>query len=107
MKGIKFHPIFLTLIMLILLILVPSVKSISNANTIQGTISGIFVDPQPTCPPATCTGIGTSAITWGIPGDSPEGHVSSFDFSGRSFIAEEGQPFVAGEFTYYKSVLQN
>jgi hypothetical protein len=106
MKVTSFHSSFLMLAVFSLSILIPNAKLIPNAAPIQGVSLGTFLNSQPTCPPAVCTGLGTDFFTWGTPVDSPDGHVSSFSFLGRSFATEEGQTFVAGELEYYNGTIK-
>jgi len=54
---------------------------------IHGEVAGTFSSPVPTCPPATCTGIGTGAVTWGTPLSSAT-TPSSLAFRGRSFFTD-------------------
>ena len=90
MKLTSFHTLFLILAVFSLSALIP------NSALHQEVSLGAFLNPQPTCPPATCTGIGTDHITWGVPDPS----VSSLGFRGRSFTTEVGQTFVVGELDY-------
>jgi PEP-CTERM motif-containing protein len=63
-----------------------------------GTTTGVFQNPVPTCPPATCSGIGTNSIIWGIPVvGSLE---SAFTFTGTSFDVPQGVSFVMGNIDY-------
>jgi hypothetical protein len=73
----------------------------------EGTASATFSNPEPTCPPATCTGIGTNSITWGIPGvDAPLGLPNSVSITDNSFTAQLGTPFVAGTIQYFNGSVQ-
>jgi len=60
-----------------------------------GTSTGTFVTPVPTCPPATCTGIGTSTVTWGT------GEPGSLSFEGTAFAPTVGEMFKVGTLTYH------
>ena len=59
-----------------------------------GSAAATFNSPSPTCPPATCSGIGTSSIAWGT--GSPGG----MSFSGDSFAPKVGDPFKLGTLRY-------
>jgi len=63
--------------------------------------SGNVLNPNPSCPPAACTGVGTNSLFWGTPdlGDPPNG----LAFTGRGFAVELGQPFVLGLIQYQNS----
>jgi hypothetical protein len=85
---------------LFLILLMPALAAmIPYASPDQWTSSGIFTDPQPTCPPATCTGIGTDLFTWGEPVATST--VSSLGFRGRTVEAAIGQEFDIGELDYF------
>src|SRR5438093_1948088 len=73
--------------------------SLEAATTGTGTTTGLFQNPVPTCPPATCTGIGTNSITWGIPADFLS-FSSAFTFTGTSFMVPQGVSFVMGTLQY-------
>jgi hypothetical protein len=66
-----------------------------------GTIAGTYINPDPPCPPAACSGVGTSSVFWGTPdpGNPPNG----LAFTGRGFAAELGEPFVLGLIQYQNS----
>ena len=73
----------LVIFALSLLIVVPSA---SDSQTIgAGTSGGEFINPTPTCPPATCSGIGTNSLFFGIPdpGNTPNG----LAFTGRGVFS--------------------
>jgi hypothetical protein len=63
-----------------------------------GTSTGTFLDPTPSCPPATCSGIGTSSFSWGT------GSPSSLSFSGSSFAPAPGETFKLGTLTLHNGV---
>lgn len=66
-----------------------------------GTINGTYLNPNPPCPPAACTGVGTNSVFWGTPdpGNPPNG----LAFTGRGFATQLGQPFVLGLIQYQNS----
>lgn len=59
-----------------------------------GSATATFNTPSPTCPPATCSGIGTSSIAWGT--GSPGG----MSFTGASFAPKVGDAFKLGTLSY-------
>ena len=59
-----------------------------------GNATATFNSPSPTCPPATCSGIGTSSIAWGT--GSPGG----MSFTGTSFAPKVGDAFSLGTISY-------
>jgi hypothetical protein len=59
-----------------------------------GKAAGTFNSPSPTCPPATCSGIGTSSINWGT--GSPGG----LSFTGAAFSPQVGAAFKIGTINY-------
>jgi hypothetical protein len=65
-----------------------------------GSATGTFSNPAPTCPPATCSGLGTSSVSWGI------GESGSLSFAGASFAPEIGTPFKLGSLTYHNGATQ-
>src|SRR5919112_6142877 len=73
----------------------------SMAQTGFGTSGGEFLNPTPTCPPATCSGLGTSSIFFGSPdpGNTPNG----LAFTGRGFSVPVGVPFVLGLLQFQNS----
>ena len=78
----------------------------SQAQTIgSGTTSAEFINPQPTCPPATCSGLGTNSIFFGNPdpGNPPNG----LAFTGRGFSVPVGVPFVLGLLQFQNSSTTN
>jgi hypothetical protein len=60
-----------------------------------GNASGSFLNPSPTCPPATCTGLGGNSVTWGT------GEPGSLTFSGVAFAPKVGDVFKLGTLTYH------
>jgi hypothetical protein len=73
-----------------------AVPAILAGQALQGVSFATFLNPQPTCPPAVCTGLGTQFITWGR-GTLP----SRLQFNGRDFTAEVNRPFVVGEAHFF------
>ena len=67
---------------------------------IEGSTGSIFSNPNPNCPPAACTGMGTNSITWGIPSRTT-GLPNSLSIAGGSFAGSLGSPFVAGTINYF------
>ena len=63
-----------------------------------GTVEGTFLSPNPGCPPATCSGIGTSTFLWGDP--APEAVQSQLNFTGGGFDTAVGERFVLGSLSY-------
>jgi hypothetical protein len=63
-----------------------------------GISTGIFLDPTPSCPPATCSGIGTNSFSWreAVPGSTP----GSLSFSRSSFAPAPGETFKLETLTY-------
>src|SRR5687768_4582661 len=59
-----------------------------------------FLDPTPSCPPATCNGIGTNSFSWGEAASSGN-TASSLSFSGSSFAPAPGETFKLGTLTYH------
>ena len=60
-----------------------------------GTSTGQFLNPTPTCPPASCSGIGSNAITWGT------GDPGSLTFAGTAFAPTVGDTFKVGTLTFH------
>ena len=58
--------------------------------------TGVFTGPNPTCPPATCTGLGTNYFTWGS-GGTP----GSFTFNGNAGPTVAGSPYQLGTLVYH------
>jgi hypothetical protein len=77
----------------------------SMAQTGSGTSGGEFLNPTPSCPPATCSGLGTSSIFFGVPdpGNPPNG----LAFTGRGFSVPVGVPFVLGLLQFQNSSTTN
>ena len=59
-----------------------------------GSSSGTFDMPSPTCPPATCNGLGSNAVNWGV------GNPSALTFTGTPFSPRVGDPFKIGTLDY-------
>lgn len=77
------------------------IVAVAHAGLLEGESVGTFGSPQPTCPPAVCTGAGTDFFTWGEPADVPEGHVSSLHFLSGTFSVAVGEIFDVGEVAYF------
>ncbi len=60
-----------------------------------GAATGTFNAPAPTCPPARCSGLGTSTVSWGT------GQPGSLTFEGASFAPVVGELFKLGTLTYH------
>jgi hypothetical protein len=60
----------LWLALTLLAALAPGYVQAANA----GISTGTFLDPTPSCPPATCSGIGTNSFSWGT--GSPVAYLS-------------------------------
>jgi len=58
--------------------------------------TGIFVNPDPTCPPATCTGVSTNSFSWGSPLPTP----SSLTFTGNPGSINPGTAYELGTLLY-------
>lgn len=71
----------------------------------SGTSGGEFTNPTPLCPPASCSGLGTSSIFFGDPdpGNPPNG----LAFTGRGFSVPVGVPFVLGLLQFQNSSTTN
>ena len=71
----------------------------------SGTSGGEFINPTPLCPPASCSGLGTSSIFFGDPdpGNPPNG----LAFTGRGFSVPVGVPFVLGLLQFQNSSTTN
>lgn len=65
-----------------------------------GSASGIFSGPAPTCPPATCSGLGTDTINWGI------GQPGGLSFQGAAFAPVVGDAFKIGTLFYINGATQ-
>ncbi|SEL89348.1 PEP-CTERM protein-sorting domain-containing protein [Roseateles sp. YR242] len=65
-----------------------------------GNSGGVFASPSPTCPPATCSGIGTSAVSWGL------GDPGSLSFAATAFAPVVGDLFKVGTLTYHNGATQ-
>lgn len=60
-----------------------------------GHSTGTFTGPSPACPPATCSGIGSSSISWG------QGSPGSLSFAGAAFAPKVGDAFKLGTLSYH------
>ena len=74
-----------------------TVAQSASADPIGASTIGGFFNPVPSCPPATCSGVGGSTITWGLPNPT----TSSVTFRGRNFVADPNQPAVMGDIDYF------
>jgi hypothetical protein len=99
MKNKRFSLLLFIFVIPVLVAMIP------YGGAMEGTSDGIFTNPQPTCPPAVCTGIDTNAITWGSETD-PGTPVSSLAFWGQSFTTLTEQVFVIGEMNYYNGTIE-
>jgi hypothetical protein len=81
----------LWLALTLLAALAPGYVQAANA----GISTGTFLDPTPSCPPATCSGIGTNSFSWGT------GSPGSLSFAGSSFAPAPGETFKLGTLTYH------
>src|SRR5687768_18274631 len=88
------HPLWLGLTLLAAL--APGYTQAADA----GTSTGTFLDPTPSCPPATCSGIGTNSFSWGE-AESPGNTAGSLSFSAGSFAPAPGETFKLGTLTYH------
>jgi hypothetical protein len=70
----------------------------------DGKATGTFSQPSPTCPPATCTGVGTSSFSWGIGSGTPP---SSLQFVGSNFTPVIDTPFQIGTLNYFNGTIQS
>lgn len=60
-----------------------------------GASAGAFVDPAPSCPPSTCSGIGSNTVSWG------QGDPGSLSFASVAFAPKVGELFKIGTLTYH------
>lgn len=96
---------------LLLMIVFCAASLIASPSTLRaqtigsGTTGGEFFNPSPLCPPATCSGLGTSSIFFGDPdpGNPPNG----LAFTGRGFSVPVGVPFVLGLLQFQNSSTTN
>lgn len=65
-----------------------------------GSAAGIFSGPAPTCPPATCSGLGTNTVNWGI------GQQGGLSFQGSAFAPVVGDAFKIGTLFYINGATQ-
>lgn len=73
--------------------------SVAFASTV--TTSGAFSNPNPSCPPAVCTGVGTSTFTWGAGMPTP----SALSFTGMVSPYTAGVPYQMGNLTFTNGVI--
>ncbi len=68
-----------------------------------GKSSATFSSPNPTCPPATCTGIGSPGFTWGMGVNSGP---SALTYQGAGTINPAiGKPFVIGTLDFFNGTI--
>lgn len=65
-----------------------------------GNAKGVFSGPGPTCPPATCSGLGTDTVYWGI------GQSGGMQFVGNNFAPVVGDAFKLGTLYYLNGATQ-
>ncbi|GGB28686.1 hypothetical protein GCM10011380_17910 [Sphingomonas metalli] len=78
------------------------------ANTVSGTTSATFTNPQPST--GVTTGIGTANVTWGTAATdvNKDFKANSLSFKSNSpFAAALGQQFTIGSLTYYNGTILN
>jgi hypothetical protein len=68
---------------------------------LTGNSSGTFLNPSPGCPPAACSGVGTSSFSWGTP--MPD--VSSLTFQPYAFNPLPGEVFALGKLTFHNGTI--
>jgi hypothetical protein len=68
---------------------------------LTGNSSGTFLTPSPGCPPAACSGVGTSSFSWGTP--MPD--VSSLTFQPIAFDPKPGEVFSLGRLTFHNGTI--
>lgn len=83
------------------LIIVVALAPAYGHATDAGTSVGIFLDPTPSCPPATCSGTGMNSFNWGEPTSDLFGSQSNLTFVGNSFSPLAGEIFKLGTLTYH------
>jgi PEP-CTERM motif len=71
---------------------------------IGAATAGVFFNPVPSCPPATCSGLGSNQLSWGIPNSSSDS-ANSVTFRGRSVMTDPDQPMVLGEMDYFNGTI--
>ena len=74
------------------------VSGIARGDIIDGTSSGIFVNPVPSGGSIVVTGVNTSTFTWGQGDPAPP---NSLSFVGSSFSSTTETPFKIGTLTYF------
>jgi hypothetical protein len=65
-----------------------------------GNAKGVFSGPAPSCPPATCSGLGTDTVNWGI------GQPGGLQFVGNDFAPVVGDVFKLGTLYYLNGATQ-
>ncbi len=85
---------------LVFIIVVALAPAYGHATDV-GTSVGIFLDPTPSCPPATCSGTGMNSFNWGEPSSDLFGSQSNLTFVGNSFSPSAGEIFKLGTLTYH------
>ena len=66
-----------------------------------GSAKGVFSGPGPSCPPATCSGLGTDTVYWGV------GQPGGMQFIGSNFAPVVGQNFKLGTLFYLNGTTQS
>ncbi|BCT67831.1 choice-of-anchor K domain-containing protein [Nitrosospira sp. NRS527] len=83
------------------LIIVVALAPAYGHATDAGTSVGIFLDPTPSCPPATCSGVEMNSFNWGEPTSDLLGSQGNLTFVGDSFSPSAGETFKLGTLTYH------
>ena len=65
-----------------------------------GNSAGTFLNPSPTCPPATCSGLGTNSVQWGL------GNPGSLSFAAVAFAPNADDLFKVGTLTFHNGTTQ-
>lgn len=60
-----------------------------------GHATGAFLNSSPTCPPASCWGLGSDTVQWGV------GDPGGLQFVGSSYAPQVGEVFKLGTLYYY------
>lgn len=70
------------------------------ADPVSGTISGAWVNPNPSGAPIVTSGVGTSTFTWGEPSGTKANSVN-FNSNGGNFLSTTETKFKVGTVTYF------
>ncbi|MCX7108696.1 MAG: choice-of-anchor K domain-containing protein [Proteobacteria bacterium] len=70
----------------------------------DGKSAATFKTPSPSCPPATCSGVGTSAFSWGD-GSSFGSPPSSLSFTPAAFTPSIDSKFKIGDLSYFNGTI--